>query len=156
MSDVLIVDDEPALRRLVRRWIERSGIQVVEADSAEQALLAVANTSPKVAFCDVELGTDQDGFWLAGELNRRCPTTVVVMMTSEAQVDAVVAGVRAGSRVYLVKPVSPNQLHDTLKASLEEHATRVREGISTRRAPHGEGHIDDIATTPGPGPNVTE
>ena len=48
------------------------------------------------------------------------------------------AGVRAGSRVYLVKPVALEQLRDTLKTSLEEHATRVRSGISTRRAPLAE------------------
>jgi DNA-binding NtrC family response regulator len=136
MSDVLIVDDEAALRRLVRRVVEREGVSAVEADSAESALALVAQTPPKVAFCDVELQPGgQDGFWLAGELNRLSPATVVVMMTSKDEVDAVVAGVRAGSRVYLVKPVALEQLRDTLKSSLEEHATRVRSGVTTRRAP---------------------
>jgi len=52
-----------------------------------------------------------------------------------AQVDAVVTGVRAGVRVYLIKPVSPDDLRHTLRASLEEHAMRVRDGVSTRCAP---------------------
>ena len=136
MSDVLIVDDEAALRRLVRRVVERDGASAVEADSAEGALALVSEKPPKVAFCDVELQPGRpNGFWLAGELNRLSPATVVVMMTSKDQVDAVVAGVRAGSRVYLVKPVALEQLRDTLKMSLEEHATRMRSGVSTRRAP---------------------
>ena len=72
---------------------------------------------------------------LASELNRLCPATVVVMVTSKDKVDAVVAGVRAGSRVYLIKPVSPDDLRQTLRVSLEEHVIRVRDGVSTRRAP---------------------
>jgi len=136
VSDVLIVDDDSAIRRLVRRVVERDGVSAAEADSAEDALALAALHPPKVAFCDVELHPGRpDGFWLASELNRLLPATVVVMMTSKDQVDAVVTGVRAGSRVYLVKPVPLERLRATLKASLVEHATRMTSGVSTRRAP---------------------
>jgi DNA-binding response OmpR family regulator len=136
MADVLIVDDEAGMRRLVRRVVEREGVTVGEAESAEQAILFAARIPPKVAFCDVELQQGRrDGFWLANELNRLCPATVVVMMTSKDQVDAVVAGVRAGSHVYLAKPVAPEGLREALKAGLEEHATRVRNGAATPAAP---------------------
>jgi DNA-binding response OmpR family regulator len=136
MPNVLVVDDEAALRRLLRRVIEREGVSAAEAGSAEDALRIAAHDPPQVAFCDVELGPGRpDGFWLASELNRLCPATVVVMITSKDKVDAVVAGVRAGSRVYLIKPVSPDDLRQTLRASLEEHGIRVRDGVSTRRAP---------------------
>jgi DNA-binding response OmpR family regulator len=136
MPRVLVVDDDAALRRLLRRAIEREGVTVVEAGSAEEAVRLASDAPPHVAFCDVELGDGQaDGFWLANELNRLSPATVVVMVTSKAQVDAVVAGVRAGSRVYLIKPVSPDDLRRTLSASLEEHAVRLRDGVSTRTAP---------------------
>lgn len=126
MSDVLVVDDEAALRRLVRRVLEREGVGVVEAESAEQALALATSQPPKVAFCDVDLPPGQNGFWLAAELHRLSPSTVVVMMTSNSQVDAVVTGVRAGVKVYLVKPVPSEQLRETLKTSLAEHAARLR------------------------------
>ena len=136
MPHVLVVDDEAALRRLLCRVIEREGLSSVEAESAEDALRIASDDPPQVAFCDVELGPGRpNGFWLATELNRLCPATVVVMVTSKDKVDAVVTGVRAGSRVYLIKPVSPDDLRKTLKASLEEHAIRVRDGVSTRSAP---------------------
>ena len=127
MHDVLIVDDEPAQRRLLRRCIERDDVRVVEAGSAEQALAMVAEHPPKVAFCDVDLPPGPDGFWLAGELHRLYPTTVVVIVTSKEGVDAVVTGVRAGVKVYLVKPVAPDQVRETLKAALAEHDARERE-----------------------------
>jgi DNA-binding response OmpR family regulator len=99
-------------------------------------LRIASDDPPRVAFCDVELGPGRhDGFWLAAELNRLCPATVVVMVTSKDKVDAVVTGVRAGSRAYLIKPVAPDDLKKTLRASLEEHAVRVRDGVSTRIAP---------------------
>jgi DNA-binding response OmpR family regulator len=136
MPNVLVVDDEPGLRRLLCRAIEREGVSAAEAGSAEDALQMASQEPPQVAFCDVELGPGRpDGFWLASELNRLYPATVVVMITSKDQVDAVVAGVRAGSRVYLIKPVSPDDVRQTLRAGLEEHAIRVRDGVSTRRAP---------------------
>ena len=127
---------KPALRRLFCRVIEREGLSSVEAESAEDALRIASDDPPQVAFCDVELGPGRpNGFWLATELNRLCPATVVVMVTSKDKVDAVVTGVRAGSRVYLIKPVAPDDLKKTLRASLEEHAIRVRDGVSTRIAP---------------------
>jgi DNA-binding response OmpR family regulator len=120
----------------MRRVIEREGLSAVEAANAEDALRIACHGLPHVAFCDVELGPGgPDGLWLASELNRLCPATVVVMVTSKDQVDAVITGVRAGSHVYLTKPVSPDDLRKTLKGSLEEHAIRVRDGVSTRRAP---------------------
>jgi DNA-binding response OmpR family regulator len=136
VPNVLVVDDEPALRRLLCRVIEREGLSAAEAESAEDALRISSDAPPQVAFCDVELGPGRpNGFWLASELNRLFPATVVVMITSKDQVDAVVTGVRAGSRVYLIKPVSLDDVRKALKASLEEHAIRVRDGVSTRTAP---------------------
>lgn len=135
MPHVLVVDDEPALRRLFCRVIERQGVSSAEAESAEDALRIASDNPPQVAFCDVELGPGRpNGFWLATELNRLCPATVVVMVTSKEKVDAVVTGVPAGSRVYLIKPISPDDLRKTLRAGLEEHAIRVRDGVSTRTA----------------------
>ena len=128
MHDVLIVDDEPAQRRLLRRCIDREGISIVEAGSAEEALAIAADTPPKVAFCDVDLPPGPSGFWLASEFHALYPTTVVVIVTSKEGVDAVVTGVRAGVKVYLVKPVAPDRVRETLKAALAEHEARVREG----------------------------
>jgi two-component system KDP operon response regulator KdpE len=128
VHDVLIVDDEAAQRRLLRRCIDREGISIVEAGSAEEALAIAADTPPKVAFCDVDLPPGSNGFWLASEFHALHPTTVVVIVTSKEGVDAVVTGVRAGVKVYLVKPVAPDRVRETLKAALAEHEARVREG----------------------------
>lgn len=74
MLNVLVVDDEAVLRRLLCRAIEREGVSAAEDGSAEDALQMASQDPPQVAFCDVDLGPGRpDGFWLASELNRLYP-----------------------------------------------------------------------------------
>jgi DNA-binding NtrC family response regulator len=110
---------------MVRRWIEREGVDVTEAESAEQALLLASQEPPKVAFCDVNLPRGQNGFWLAAELRRLYPATVVIMTTGNHQFEAAVAGLRAGVSEYLVKPFPPERLRQALATALAEHRARL-------------------------------
>jgi two-component system chemotaxis response regulator CheY len=121
MNEVLIVDDEAGCRQQVRRVIERVDVTVAEAVSAEQALLIASTEPPKVAFCDLNLPGGRNGFWLAAELRRLHPATVVIMTTGVQQFEAAVAGLRAGVRDYLVKPFTPGRLRETFAAGLVEH-----------------------------------
>lgn len=125
MNQVLIVDDETGCRQLLRRLIERADVTIAEAVSAEQALLIASTEPPKVALCDVNLPGGQNGFWLATELHRLCPATVVIMTTGVQQFEAAVAGLRAGARDYLVKPFTPGRLREAFAAGLVEHRARV-------------------------------
>jgi response regulator RpfG family c-di-GMP phosphodiesterase len=134
MSDALVVDDEAGFRRMIRRWIEREGAEVTEAESAEQALLFASQDPPKVAFCDVNLPRGQNGFWLAGELRRLYPATVVIMTTGANQFDAAVAGLRAGVSDYLVKPFPPERLRQALAAAVREHRARLSSEVPWRPA----------------------
>ena len=52
---VLIVDDDPAVRRLLHRWIDAEGVRVVEAATAEQGLLLASQEPPAVALCDINM-----------------------------------------------------------------------------------------------------
>jgi response regulator RpfG family c-di-GMP phosphodiesterase len=134
MSDVLIVDDEAGFRRLLRRWVERDGVGVAEAESAEQALLIASQDPPAVAFCDLNLPRGKSGFWLAGELRRLHPATVVVMTTGNHQFEAAVAGLRAGVSEYLVKPFPPERLRQALATALAEHRARRSSEVPWRPA----------------------
>jgi response regulator RpfG family c-di-GMP phosphodiesterase len=124
MNEVLIVDDEVGCRQLLRRLIERTDVAVAEAVSAEQALLIASTQPPHIALCDVNMPGGRDGFWLASELHRLIPTTVVIMTTGVQRSDAAVAGWRPGSRDYLVKPFTPGQLREAFAAGLVEHRAR--------------------------------
>jgi response regulator RpfG family c-di-GMP phosphodiesterase len=143
MNGVLIVDDEAGCRQLLRRLIERADVSVAEAVSAEQALLIASTEPPKIALCDVNLPGGQNGFWLATELHRLFPATVVIMTTGVQQFEAAVAGLRAGVRDYLVKPFTPGRLREAFAAGLVEHRARVS------RAGVAPGSSSDNTVSPG-------
>jgi response regulator RpfG family c-di-GMP phosphodiesterase len=156
MNEVLIVDDEVGCRHLLRRLIERADVAVVEAVSAEQALLIASAQPPKIALCDVNLPGGRDGLWLASQLHRLVPTTVVIMTTGVQQFEAAVAGMRAGIRDYLVKPFTPGQLREAFAAGLVEHRARrsqadtVPRSLYAGQVPSALSALDAIVTSDAP------
>jgi response regulator RpfG family c-di-GMP phosphodiesterase len=124
MSDVLIVEDEAPIRRLLHRWIDAEGVSAVEAESAEQGLLLASEEFPAVAFCDINLPRGQSGFWLVEQLHRLHPETSVVVTTGLHQFDAAVTGLRAGATDYIVKPFTRERFREALQRGLMEHRSR--------------------------------
>ena len=124
MSDVLIVEDEAPIRRLLHRWVDAEGVSAVEAESAEQGLLLASEQEPAVAFCDINLPRGQSGFWLVEQLHRLHPETSVVVTTGLHQFDAAVTGLRAGATDYIVKPFTRDRFRQALQRGLMEHRSR--------------------------------
>lgn len=121
---VLIVDDDPSLRRLLKRFIESQGDTVIEASSAEEGLtLARAESTLPVAFCDIRL-PGRDGLWLVEQLAWIHPETVVVITTGVLDLQVAVSSLRAGAVDYLVKPFSREQLVDALGRGRLAYASR--------------------------------
>jgi len=121
--DVLVVDSESGFRRLVRRWVETQGLDAVDAETATEALAIAARLIPKVIVCDVHLARGEDGWWVAREVQRLFPRTVVIMTTAQHQFD-VERGRLIGVTTFLIKPFSPEQFLAALHAALIEHAAR--------------------------------
>ena len=125
MTRVLIVDDEPPIRRLLKAWIEPEGATIDEADSAEQAIEVVESCgAPAVAFSDLKL-PGQDGLWLADQLRQAHPATAVVMTTAVHEFDAAVGSLQAGVVDYLAKPFSRERMLDAFKRALLTNQSRV-------------------------------
>jgi DNA-binding NtrC family response regulator len=127
MMDVLVVDSESGFRRLVRRWVETQGLDAVEVETATEALAVAARSTPKVVVCDVNLVRGENGWWLAREMQRLYPRTVVIMTTAHHQFD-VERGHLVGVTTFLIKPFSPEQFLAALHATLIEHAARRKTG----------------------------
>ena len=80
MPDVLVVDDEFAVRTLTARWLTAAGYKARVAENAEQARDEVALAPPDVIVCDVGM-PGHDGLWLAEQVRREYPDTALVMVT---------------------------------------------------------------------------
>lgn len=81
MNSVLIVDDEPAVRELMARWVTALGLSPATAASADEALESLRTRPCDLAVIDVMM-PGHDGLWLATELARTHPHTAVVLATA--------------------------------------------------------------------------
>jgi len=81
MNSVLIVDDEPAVRDLMARWVASLGLRPHTAANAEEALDTLRTTHYDLAVIDVMM-PGHDGLWLASQMQRDHPNTAVVIATA--------------------------------------------------------------------------
>jgi putative two-component system response regulator len=81
MNSVLIVDDEPAVRDIMARWVTSLGLRSHTAENADQALATLRAQQYDLAVIDVMM-PGRDGLWLAHELQREHPHTAVVLATA--------------------------------------------------------------------------
>src|SRR3989337_1721238 len=99
---VLVVDDDPELRTIVRQWVSARGFRALDAESAEDALEVMRTDRADIAFCDVHMN-GRDGVWLASELRTSYPRTAVIMATSARDVDIAIASLANHVADYLPK-----------------------------------------------------
>lgn len=118
-KNILCIEDEPAIRQMIRFSLERSGYQVSEAENAQTARVMVANKLPDLLLVDWMLpdmaGPDLIQRFRQEELTREIP---IIMLTARAEESDMVQGLDAGADDYLVKPVSLKQLDARIKALL--------------------------------------
>ena len=126
MGFILVVDDEAAVRQVLRRWLSDAGRECREAADAAEALDVMAASPADVAFCDVQM-PGKDGIWLTGEIRARYPATAVVLATGVTTVPPKVS-MQAGVMAYLVKPIKRESFVSALEAAVSWHEQTVREG----------------------------
>ncbi len=126
MSLILIVDDEPHVRKIMKELLGNAGHECLDAENADVALEVMEKHPAAVAFCDVQM-PGHDGLWLTAELRKRYPTTAVVLATGVSTVSPKVS-MQAGVLAYLVKPFTKQALLRALEQSLEWHDSTVKTG----------------------------
>ena len=114
---VLVVDDEPQLRRALERAFKLEGYAVELAADGEEALGSVASTSMDAIVLDV-LMPKRDGLEVCRELRARGDRTPILMLTARDAVQDRVDGLDAGADDYVVKPFALDELLARLRALL--------------------------------------
>lgn len=110
-QSVLIVDDEPMTRDLLRLMLERAGFDISEAEDGIDALEKIKDNAPDAVILDVMMPR-MDGVTVCEILRREEATAnlPVIMLSARTHMDAVEKGLRAGATRYLSKPVSRQDL----------------------------------------------
>jgi two-component system, NtrC family, response regulator AlgB len=110
---VLIVDDEPSIRKTTGLAVETMGHEVVGVPNGVRALKALEETPCDVCFLDVNLGTE-DGLVVLEKLLKAQPGLVVVMFTAFASINTAVEAMRRGAFDFIPKPFTPDQIRQVL------------------------------------------
>jgi two-component system response regulator AtoC len=104
-NNILVVDDEPAMRAGMARVLAEQGYQVLTAASGHEALGMMASRPVNLAILDMKM-PGMDGVELLKTIGRDHPGTRVIMVTGYPDVEAAVACIKLGALDYLVKPLS--------------------------------------------------
>ena len=112
MSRVLVVDDEPALREILRAYIELEGHQVTEAGTIHEARTALKEGAIDLIFLDLVL-PDESGLPFCQELKIEARTAAipVVILTSLDTSDDLRHALGSGAELFAAKPVNKDRIH---------------------------------------------
>jgi len=122
---VLIVDDEPSIRRTTRVAVESSGHAASEAPNAARAVKAAEDEGFDAVFLDLKLGAD-DGLDVLGRLLKVKPAPAVILFTAYANIATAVEAMRRGAFDFIPKPFTPEQIRSVLAKVAKAHALELR------------------------------
>jgi DNA-binding response OmpR family regulator len=121
---ILVVDDEPTIREVIRRYLEREGWRVLEAGDGSAALRLASQEAPALVILDLML-PGLDGLALARRL-REAGELPILMLTAKSQAGDRIQGLEAGADDYVVKPFNPQELVLRVRAILRRTEERGR------------------------------
>jgi len=113
---VLVVDDEPNIRRIVTSYLRADGFEVTEAPDGEEALAVFSRVRPDLVVLDVMM-PGRDGIEILREL-RRMSDVYVILLTARAEETDRVIGLSVGADDYVTKPFAAKELVARVKAVL--------------------------------------
>ena len=109
MTTVLVVDDEPMVRDVVTRYLERDGHRVVTAGDSDGARTMIEREPPSLVLLDVMLPGETDGLALCRWI-RSASDLPVILLTARADEADRIVGLELGADDYVTKPFSPREL----------------------------------------------
>ncbi len=136
VGTILVVDDEPEMRALLRDVLQERGHHVTLAENGREALKRLGEGDYGVVLSDLRM-RGMEGIELLTEIKRGYPDTNVILMTAFGSVETAVEAMKEGAYDYLVKPVKTEELIRVTERAVREAALR-REVNRLRREVHKE------------------
>jgi two-component system nitrogen regulation response regulator NtrX len=124
-AQILLVDDEANIRRMLGALLREEGFTVAEAANGNAALLQIDDVDPDVVLLDLLMPPGPDGLETIAALRERGRSTPVIMMSGKAQLTDAVRAVKLGAFQFLEKPLTPESVLVTVRAALELNRTRA-------------------------------
>ena len=106
---VLVVDDEPAIRQILANAISKAGHSVSTAQNGEEALLRLSKGDVEVCICDIRM-PDMSGIEVVTTAKESGIDTTFLMMTAFASVNTAIEAMKAGAYDYILKPFKAEEI----------------------------------------------
>ncbi len=128
----MAVDDDPDVRRVVRRLLDQLGYKTIEAESAAAAIECMGEHRFEVVVTDLRMPPGKDGLEVVRVLREKQPGAAAIVLTGNTAVSDCVASMRAGANDFVSKPFHPEALMDAIRSSVD--AMRVPRAVVPARA----------------------
>lgn len=117
-TEILIIDDDTSLRRVLEFNLQEAGYKVTAAASGEEGLRVFAEITPALVITDMKM-PNMDGMQVIKSIKEQSPATPVIMITAFGSVDMAVNAMKSGAYDYITKPFNRDELRFTVAKALE-------------------------------------
>src|ERR1700674_2440281 len=133
-KQVLIVDDEPNLRKILSAQLSRDGYDVLSAEDGEQGLALLREHHIDLVITDLKM-PKVDGMQLLREALREDPELPIVMITAHGTIDTAVEALKTGAFDYLTKPFDKDEVRQIVAKALKTRELRGADATATGATP---------------------
>jgi len=143
---ILVIDDSPVVREMVRDAFEKEGFRVIEAPSGEEALKIAWQEHPDLIIADIKM-PGIDGWEVCSQLRKHPYTSFVpfIFLTEKTEVSDRIKGLEMGADDYITKPFIPEELVARARAIFNRILKREEEKIIKSRGLSGSTQMMDLA-----------
>ena len=125
MPKIFVIDDDPDICSLLKRFLSRYGFEVLECHSGKKALNILETFVPDLVMTDFRL-EDMDGKALLVKIKEKYPKVPVIIITGYSDIKTAVEVMKLGAYDYVTKPLFPDEILVTIRKAMEgSHATPV-------------------------------
>ena len=133
-EQILVVDDDQAIRWTLREALQSWGFTPLEAGSVAEALAQFKTDVPTAVLLDIDL-PDGSGLDVLREIKREYPDVIVIMITGNVQLENTISALRGGAYDFIGKPIKLEELRVTIRNAVEaRHLRREVEQVRKERA----------------------
>jgi two-component system phosphate regulon response regulator OmpR len=117
---ILVVDDESAIRRLIWKSLQATGILIYQSDSVEKTVDIMTRVKFDLFLLDISLEHENDGYYLAQIIREEDPLVPIIFLSGKKNETDIITGLEMGGDYYITKPFLPNLLKAQVIATLDK------------------------------------
>ena len=123
-ENILVIDDEVQIRRLLKISLENSGYKIFEAENAKTGLQEIINSRPSLILLDLGL-PDEDGLSLLKKIREFSDVSIIILSVRDSEKDIITA-LDSGADDYITKPFNAGELLARIRVSLRHSKPELR------------------------------